>query len=115
MSEQLPPQDFGSQHYERPNQKWICGHACEGSPAGWARAIAAIASPPPSASRSWRRLKAKQKAAGVALVLAARVRMARSRTVRAAGPWRAARLFRRYARFADAPPGRWSRRRQRCC
>ena len=30
MSEQLPPQDFGSQHYERPNQKWICGHACEG-------------------------------------------------------------------------------------
>jgi hypothetical protein len=32
MSEQLPPADFDSQNYERPNQKWICGHAAEGSP-----------------------------------------------------------------------------------
>jgi hypothetical protein len=32
MSEQLPAPDFDSQNYERPNQKWICGHAAEGSP-----------------------------------------------------------------------------------
>jgi hypothetical protein len=30
MSEKLPAPDFDSQHYERPNQKWICGHAAEG-------------------------------------------------------------------------------------
>lgn len=32
MSEQLPAPDFDSQNYERPNQKWICGHAAEGKP-----------------------------------------------------------------------------------
>jgi len=32
MSDQLPTPDFDSQHYERPNQKWICGHAGEGKP-----------------------------------------------------------------------------------
>ena len=32
MSEQLPAPDFDSQSYERPNQKWICGHAAEGKP-----------------------------------------------------------------------------------
>jgi predicted CXXCH cytochrome family protein len=32
MSEQLPAPDFDAQSYERPNQKWICGHAAEGQP-----------------------------------------------------------------------------------
>lgn len=32
MSEQLPAPDFDAQRYERPNQKWICGHAAEGRP-----------------------------------------------------------------------------------
>jgi len=32
MSEQLPAPDFDAQNYARPNQKWICGHACEGNP-----------------------------------------------------------------------------------
>src|SRR5688572_10419482 len=32
MSEQLPAPDFDSQNYQRPNQKWICGRAAEGSP-----------------------------------------------------------------------------------
>ncbi len=32
MSEQLPAPEFDSQQYERPNQKWICGHAAEGAP-----------------------------------------------------------------------------------
>ncbi len=31
MSEQLPAPDFDSQNYARPNQNWICGHACEGN------------------------------------------------------------------------------------
>ena len=31
MSEQLPAPDFDAQHYARPNQNWICGHACEGN------------------------------------------------------------------------------------
>ena len=31
MSEQLPPPDFDAQNYARPNQNWICGHACEGN------------------------------------------------------------------------------------
>ncbi len=30
MSEQLPTPDFDVQNYARPNQNWICGHACEG-------------------------------------------------------------------------------------
>jgi hypothetical protein len=30
MSDPLPGPDF--QNYERPNQKWICGHAAQGSP-----------------------------------------------------------------------------------
>ena len=30
MSEQLPPPDFDAHNYARPNQNWICGHACEG-------------------------------------------------------------------------------------
>jgi hypothetical protein len=30
MSDYLPAPDFDAQSYERPNQKWICGHACEG-------------------------------------------------------------------------------------
>jgi hypothetical protein len=30
MSEQLPAPDFDAQNYARPNQNWICGHACEG-------------------------------------------------------------------------------------
>jgi hypothetical protein len=30
MSERLPPPDFDAQNYARPNQNWICGHACEG-------------------------------------------------------------------------------------
>jgi hypothetical protein len=29
MSEQLPALDFDAQNYARPNQSWICGHACE--------------------------------------------------------------------------------------
>jgi len=32
MSEQLPAPNFDSKDYERPNQKWICGHAAEGQP-----------------------------------------------------------------------------------
>ncbi|HEX3889996.1 MAG TPA: cytochrome c3 family protein [Verrucomicrobiae bacterium] len=32
MNEQLPSPDFDAQSYSRPNQKWICGHACEGQP-----------------------------------------------------------------------------------
>jgi len=32
MSEHLPAPDFDAQSYERPNQKWICGHAAEGTP-----------------------------------------------------------------------------------
>jgi hypothetical protein len=31
MSEQLPVPDFDAQNYARPNQNWICGHACEGN------------------------------------------------------------------------------------
>ena len=31
MSEKLPAPGFDSQSYERPNQKWICGHAAEGN------------------------------------------------------------------------------------
>ncbi len=31
MSEQLPAPDFDDQNYARPNQNWICGHACEGN------------------------------------------------------------------------------------
>lgn len=30
MSEQLPAPDFDAQNYARPNQNWICGHACNG-------------------------------------------------------------------------------------
>jgi hypothetical protein len=30
MSEQIPPPEFDSQHYARPNEGWICGHAAEG-------------------------------------------------------------------------------------
>jgi hypothetical protein len=30
MSEQLPAPDFDAQNYARPNQNWICGHACDG-------------------------------------------------------------------------------------
>ncbi len=30
MSEQLPAPDFDAQNYARPNQNYICGHACEG-------------------------------------------------------------------------------------
>ena len=32
MSERLPSPDFDAQNYARPNQDWICGHACEGKP-----------------------------------------------------------------------------------
>ena len=32
MSEQLPAPDFDAQNYARPNQNWVCGHACEGQP-----------------------------------------------------------------------------------
>lgn len=32
MSDQLPAPDFDAQNYVRPNQNWICGHACEGNP-----------------------------------------------------------------------------------
>ena len=31
MSEQLPAPDFDAQNYARPNQNWICGHACDGN------------------------------------------------------------------------------------
>ena len=31
MSEQLPAPDFDAQNYARPNQNWICGHACNGN------------------------------------------------------------------------------------
>jgi hypothetical protein len=31
MSEQLPAPHFDAQNYARPNQNWICGHACEGN------------------------------------------------------------------------------------
>ena len=31
MSEQLSSPDFDAQNYARPNQNWICGHACEGN------------------------------------------------------------------------------------
>jgi hypothetical protein len=31
MSEQLPSPHFDAQNYARPNQNWICGHACEGN------------------------------------------------------------------------------------
>ncbi len=31
MSEQSPAPDFDAQEYARPNQNWICGHACEGN------------------------------------------------------------------------------------
>ena len=31
MSEQLPAPEFDAQNYARPNQNWICGHACEGN------------------------------------------------------------------------------------
>ncbi|MGZ5567252.1 MAG: hypothetical protein ACXWKG_09585 [Limisphaerales bacterium] len=32
MNEQLPSPDFGGRDYDRPNQNWICGRACEGTP-----------------------------------------------------------------------------------
>jgi hypothetical protein len=32
MSSHLPAPDFDAQNYARPNQDWICGHACEGVP-----------------------------------------------------------------------------------
>src|SRR4051812_4189961 len=32
MSDELPAPEFDSQNYERPNQKWICGHSDEGKP-----------------------------------------------------------------------------------
>ena len=32
MSEQLPAPDFDPQNYARPNENWICGHACKGHP-----------------------------------------------------------------------------------
>jgi hypothetical protein len=31
VSEQLPAPDFDAQNYARPNQNWICGHACDGN------------------------------------------------------------------------------------
>jgi hypothetical protein len=31
MSEQLPAPDFDAQNYARPNQNWVCGHACDGN------------------------------------------------------------------------------------
>ena len=31
MKDQLPSPDFDSNHYERPTQKWICGHAADGN------------------------------------------------------------------------------------
>jgi hypothetical protein len=32
MSEQLPAPEFDTNHYARPNQNWMCGHAREGNP-----------------------------------------------------------------------------------
>ena len=32
MKDQLPSPDFNSKRYQRPNQKWVCGRACEGRP-----------------------------------------------------------------------------------
>ncbi|HTH48268.1 MAG TPA: hypothetical protein VMB21_12215 [Candidatus Limnocylindria bacterium] len=32
MSDQLPSPEFDRTKYERPNDAWICGHACEGKP-----------------------------------------------------------------------------------
>jgi hypothetical protein len=32
MKEQLPAPGFDAQNYARPNQNWICGHACDGNP-----------------------------------------------------------------------------------
>lgn len=32
MKDQLPAPEFDRGRYERPNQDWICGHACEGRP-----------------------------------------------------------------------------------
>ncbi|MEO7300369.1 MAG: cytochrome c3 family protein [Verrucomicrobiota bacterium] len=32
MKDQLPSPDFDSSKYERPNQNWVCGWACEGKP-----------------------------------------------------------------------------------
>ncbi|MDB6056295.1 MAG: hypothetical protein JWO95_139, partial [Verrucomicrobiales bacterium] len=32
MNEQLPSPDFNARDYDRPNQNWICGRACEGTP-----------------------------------------------------------------------------------
>jgi len=31
MNEQLSAPDFNAHNYARPNQNWICGHACEGN------------------------------------------------------------------------------------
>jgi predicted CXXCH cytochrome family protein len=32
MKDQLPAPDFNGKKYERPNQKWVCGRLCEGTP-----------------------------------------------------------------------------------
>jgi hypothetical protein len=32
MKDQLPAPDFDANRYERPTQKWICGHAADGNP-----------------------------------------------------------------------------------
>ena len=32
MKDQLPSPDFDASKYERPNQNWVCGWACEGKP-----------------------------------------------------------------------------------
>ncbi|KAB2654340.1 MAG: hypothetical protein DVB31_16885 [Verrucomicrobia bacterium] len=32
MKDQLPSPDFDRGRYERPNEDWLCGHACEGRP-----------------------------------------------------------------------------------
>lgn len=32
MNEQLPSQDSNEREYDRPNQDWVCGRACEGTP-----------------------------------------------------------------------------------
>lgn len=32
MSDQLPSPEFDRTKYERPNDAWVCGHACEGKP-----------------------------------------------------------------------------------
>ncbi len=32
MKDQLPAPDFDKNQYERPNQNWVCGWACEGKP-----------------------------------------------------------------------------------